>query len=303
MISTSATTLPVSRATVISLLLALMLLTSATASAEVMTSGKTWPPAAAVPTIVAPGINGAARFVKSAENVTIGPVVVTDAYRAVETDQGVKIRNLSIVGLTARNLQRDGIRLRDVVGAEIANFDLRMRAEPQTGEHLPEGIAIYAGSDIVIRDGQVSGFQMAPVSGVYGNGDGVATEPKSSGRILRVRSSNNTDGCFDLKGSWSLADLIAEACGKSFRFWNTIEAATLTSIDSGAAVHLASRAVVTIDRLVVRSSKPGPVIITEGKATLTIKACDLSGVAKGSTLVQYNGRENTIRLGTGCALN
>ncbi len=283
--------------------LALMLLASAPASAETMTSGKVWPPAAAVPTISAPGVNGAARFTKSAENVTIGPVIVTDAYRAVETDQGVVIRDLRIVGLTGRNLQRDGIRLRDVTGAEIAHFDLTMRAEPQTGEHLPEGIAIYAGSHIVIRDGQVSGFRMAPVPGVYGNGDGVATEPKSSGQILRVRSSNNTDGCFDLKGVWTLADLIGEACGKSFRFWNTITAGTLTSIESGAAVHLASRAVVTIDRLVVRSSKPGPVIVTEGKATLTIRECDLSGVAKGSTLVQYNGRENTIRLGPGCALN
>ena len=265
-------------------------------------SGQSWPGAAAPVAQASPTTNGVVRILGPAEGVTIGPASVVGPYRAVETGKGAVLSRSRITGLTARDLQRDGIRLRDATDVEISRFDLAMRAEPQTGRNLPEGIAIYAGSGITIRDGTVSGFRMATVEGRYTNGDGIATEKASSGTILRVVSRNNTDGGFDLKGAWTIDVLTAEGNGKSFRFWNRIKAGTLTSVDGGTAVHLARGADVTIERLVVRSSRPSTVIAVEGWVTLRVLACDLSGVASGSQLVRYNERGNTISLGSTCRL-
>lgn len=274
------------------------------AFAEVMTSGKVWPPAAAVPTIAAPGINGAARFVKPSENVTIGPVVVTGAFRAVETDQGVTVRNLRIDGLVGRDLQRDGIRLRNAIGAEISNFDLRMRAEPQTGDQFPVGITIYAGENIVVRDGVVDGFRLAVPAGGFVQGDGVGTEKGVKAmRIERVTARNNGDSGFDLKGDVVGRDLVSERNGNGVKAWHVTSITTLTSIDNKRAIHLPVGAKLQIDRLIARSAAKAHVIVVEGKGELTIGSCDLSGMAKGSILVQWNGSGAKLKLGPGCALN
>lgn len=269
----------------------------------------TFLPSALAPVISKPGANGIIRFTKSADNVVIGPCVLTDGYRAIETDQGVTLRRLRVNGVTGRNLQRDGIRLRRADDCEIANFDFSMRAEPQTGSHLPEGIAIYAGSDILIRDGKVSGFRMAdeidPNTGKlrYRNGDGVAVERDVTGlRIRNVIAEDNSDGGFDLKPDCELENLTAIRNGKGFRIWGKANAGLLTSVDNGAAVHLAGGSSLVVERLVCRSDRPAPVIVVEGGATLVIKSADLTSMPKGSTLVQYNGRNNSITLGEGCVL-
>lgn len=269
----------------------------------------TFLPAMAAPAISKPGLNGIIRFKKSAENVVIGPCVLNDGYRAIETDKGVVLKRLRINGLTSRGLWRDGIRLQRVEDCEIANFDLAMRAQPQTGEHLPEGIAIYAGSNILIRDGIVSGFRMAPEIDPktgklrYENGDGVAVEADVTGLVIRnVVSRGNSDGGFDLKPDCELDELTAEGNGKGFRFWRKAVAGLLTSVNNGAPIHLAKGSSLVVERLVARADKPGPVVIVEGGAALVIKSADLTGMPKGSTLIQYNGRGNNITLGDGCVL-
>ncbi|PZU89132.1 MAG: hypothetical protein DI527_16500 [Chelatococcus sp.] len=273
------------------------------AFAETMVSGKTWPPAAAVPTISATGTNGAARFVKSAHDVTIGPVIVIGAFRAVETDQGVTVRNLRIDGLVGRDLQRDGIRLRNAIGAEISNFDLRMRAEPQTGDQFPVGITVYAGENITIRDGVVDGFRLSVPAGSFVQGDGIGTERDVKGvRIERVTSRNNGDSGFDLKGQIVGRDLVSERNGNGIKAWHDATISTLTSIDNKRAIHLPVGAKLHIERLVARSVAKAHVIVVEGKGELTIGSCDLTGMAKGSILVQWNGSGAKLKLGTGCAL-
>ncbi len=280
-----------------------------TVNADVLESNTRWP-VATKRIISAPDTNGAVFFRNSATDVTIGPVEISGAYRAIETADGVVLRGLRIDGLTARDLQRDGMRLRRVENGEISNFDLQMRTEPQTGKHLPEGIALYTGSSIVIRDGKVSGFRMEPATNAktgkmtYTNGDGIATERGVDGlRIMRVTSSNNSDGGFDLKGrNIRLEDLTAIGNGKGYRIWDQVDAGRLASVDNKVAVHLLAGGQAKIERLVARSSGPGVVVMSEGSGSLAIGSCDLTAMAPGSVLVKRNGAGATITLGRGCIL-
>jgi hypothetical protein len=263
-----------------------------------VSTGTTFPPAA--PAISAPRVNGAIRFKFDAANWRIGPVKVDGAYRAIETDAGVDLTNGVIDGLTATNVTRDGIRIRKANGLTISNFDLRHAAAPSTGADLPEGIAITAGTNIVVRDGKASGFQWSGTG--YRNGDGIATEGASSGLIDRVTASDNSDGGFDIKGTWALDSLIAERNARNYRFWHNVTAGALVSSDGGTAVWLGKGAVVTIQRLTASSSKIAQVFALEGSTTLNVVSCDLTGMAKGSVLVKSNGSGNKVTLGPGCKL-
>ncbi|HET6535881.1 MAG TPA: hypothetical protein VFG41_06825, partial [Sphingomicrobium sp.] len=87
----------------------------------------------------------------------IGSWQISGWFRAVETRKGTRIRNLTIQGVTATDLQRDGIRIRgDVDGVNIRDFKLRMRSEPQSPPNLPIGIAVQTGHSITISDGDIS---------------------------------------------------------------------------------------------------------------------------------------------------
>lgn len=286
----------------IRLLAMLMLLAPLPAAAEPMASGRHWP-ASSAPTISAPGVNGAARFTKSADNVRIGPVVILDAFRAVESDQGVVVKGLRIDGLSARNLQRDGIRLRDARGTIISNFSLAMRAAPQTGDQFPVGITIYAGSNITIRDGVVDGFRHIDPAGKHNQGDGIGTEKGVVSMLIeRVTARNNGDSGFDLKGNIIGRDLVSERNGNAIKAWHDVQITTLTAIDNKRVIHLAAGAKLRIDRLVARSSGKAFVIITEGKGEITIGSCDLTGMALGSVLVQRNAPGAVMMLGPSCKL-
>lgn len=269
--------------------------------AEGVQSGARWAPRE---TVNAPGVNGAVKLEGVLRRVKIGPATVTDAYRAVESMPGSAVDGLTIRGLTGRNLQRDGIRLRQASDVTISDFDLSMRPEPQSGRNLPEGIAIYAGHDITIRDGRLSGFRMVEVPKHYTNGDGIATESGVDGiTIVRVRSTDNSDGGFDLKGTNIRLDaLTAERNGRGFRFWGQATAGTLTSIDSrGAAFWFGRGAAVKIDRIVVRSSTTAPILLLDGAASVEIGACDLS-VPPGTKLVRSDSSGTTLSLGASCKL-
>src|SRR5579871_5559038 len=95
-------------------------------------SGESWQSAS----IVAPGVNGAVVLAGEVDDATVGPADVRYAYRGIETRADARVRNIRIHDFTAYDLQRDGIRLRNVDGATIENFHLQMRDQPQQGPNL-----------------------------------------------------------------------------------------------------------------------------------------------------------------------
>lgn len=279
-----------------------MAATGSSAAAQTkLTTGGAWPSPVTVPTIDAPNVNGAVVLSGKVSGAKIGPVIVTRAFRAVEQRDGA-VTGLVIDGLTATDLQRDGIRIRQADGLTIANFTLRFRAAPQSGRNLPEGIAIYAGKGIVIRNGVIDGFRMVTKAGAYTNGDGIATEPGVTDALIEdVTSSNNSDGGFDLKGTVRLDRLTAIGNKRNYRFWGNITAGTLTSQDpTGASIAITRGTVVVIDKLIVRQKTLAPILILDG-GTLTIKACDIQAPA-GTKLSKVESAGSVVTLGPGCTL-
>jgi hypothetical protein len=265
----------------------------------------------ATPTIHAATLNGVFRLSKNASNVAIGPVWVDGPYRAVESAPNVRTTGLTIRGLKATNLQRDAIRILGASNVLIERFDVSMRAAPQTGSNLPEGIAIGGNNctpihNVTIRDGKINGFRMASVEGKYTNGDGIASEGCVDGlTIERVTSSNNSDGAFDLKGTRIvLRDLVAVNSNRAFRIWGKGVVATTLTADQfrGAGIWLGKDASITVDHFIGRSAKPGIVFRWESGASLTVKSCDLTGMAPGSTLQKSDGAAAKVLLGRGCKL-
>ncbi|KZE16218.1 hypothetical protein AVT10_12010 [Sphingomonas hankookensis] len=245
-------------------------------------------------------MNGAARLRVDAPDVTIGPVVVQDAYRAVETDAGVDTPRIRIRGLKATGLTRDGIRLRAAPGALIEDFDLTHADAPSTGEHLPQGIAITAGTGITIRNGRVARFRMPVEPGKYTNGDGIATEGGTSGTIANTLAEDNSDGGFDIKGTWTLDRTIARRNGRDYRFWNTVTAGTITAEGwTSAAVWIGKGARVRIDHLIASNDNAAPLLIVAGSTDVVITRCTLSRPT-GAPLVKSEGSGNRVVLGAGC---
>lgn len=240
------------------------------------------------------------------ENTVVGPLTVSGSYRVVESGKNLSMRNLRIQGLVGTELQRDGIRLRgDIDGATIQNFKLSMRGQPQTDPNLPIGIAVQSGRGIKISDGQVSGFQMVRIPGKYTNGDGIASERKVDDlTITRVVSRNNSDGGFDLKSrNTKLDQLRSENNGRNYRFWGTIEAGTLTSIEpSGAHIWAGHGAMIHVKRLIARSSNQSPLIQVDGADQIVIDSCDLH-LPPGTQLVRRDTNQTRVSLGPGCAVS
>jgi len=252
--------------------------------------------------IDAPGVNGAVVLAGEVDDATVGPASVRDAYRGIETRADARVRNLRIRNFTGQDLQRDGIRLRNVAGATIENFRLEMRDQPQQQSNLPEGITILSGQDIQIRNGSVRGFRMMPVKDRYTNGDGIATERAVSAVVIQdVTSSDNGDAGFDLKSADTRLDrLIASNNARNFRFWGQVDAGTLTSIDPRAAhIWLGKGAVVRIKLLRARSKDRAPLILLDGAQSLQIDRCDLR-LMPGTDIIQGERGGVTIRIGPGC---
>jgi hypothetical protein len=261
-------------------------------------------------------LNGPFR-VSASSPVLIERQWVDGSYRAIETNSGAKPLDVTIRAIKATNIQRDGIRVMNAGNILIEDFDLTMRAEPQTGTNLPEGIAIGGNNcapinNVVIRNGKVSGFRMAEVQGVYTNGDGVATEGCVVNlTISNVRASNNSDGGFDLKGQHVvLNNLVAENNSRGFRNWSPdATATTLVSKNNGTALWMGKPDAngvptkITIDRFIASSEVPAIVFRWERGALITVKSCDLTGMAPGSTLTKNDGSGAVVTLGEGCTLS
>lgn len=261
-----------------------------------ITSGRQWRPAKPMDT---PDLNGSAVIEGTVSGATIGPATVRRAYRAVESRPGSVLERSTIVGIVGTDLQRDGIRLRTANDVVIRDFDLTMRAQPQQGKNLPEGIAITAGRGIVIRNGRVRGFRMVEGRG-YTNGDGIATEGETQGQVADMTSSDNSDGGFDIKGTWQLDRLVAERNGRDYRFWNRVTAGTLSANGwRSAAVWAGKGATVRINHLIARNDTVAPLLIVAGGADVAIARCTLTRPA-GAQVVKSEGSNNHVRLGPGC---
>jgi len=282
-----------------SLLTLFLALTAASPRENHIRSGETWQPRSVMDT---PGVNGVVIFSGTVRGARVGPLNVRRAYRAVETrGRNSVLRDIRIEGLEATELERDGIRLRgDIDGAVIRDFTLRMRDRPQSGGHLPEGIALMAGRNISISDGQISGFRMVPVKDRYTNGDGIAAERSVENlRIARVEANDNSDAGFDLKSSRTRLDaLVARRNFRNYRFWHDVDAGTLTSVDPrNAHIWIGKQGKVRIDRLVARSSTEAPVFRIEKGGRLEVGRCDLS-LPRETPIVA--GDRTHVRLGPGC---
>ena len=246
--------------------------------------------------------NGVILLKKSISNTTLGPLAVTGAFRAIETASGVVLNNVVIDGINAIELQRDGIRLRTANDVTIKNFNLKSHDKLNTSPNLPEGIAISAGKKIVIQDGTIEGFRM--VKSGYTNGDGIAIERGASDvTIERVMIIDPSDGGVDLKSTnTKMNDVTVTKAYRAFRVWVDLEAGTLTSIDSGNAVFGNTNAKIHIKKLIVKSETPASVLNLNGKVTITVDECDLTGMAKGSKMLREEAKGNIIKLGKGCTL-
>lgn len=234
---------------------------------------------------------------------TIGPVNVRGAYSALYMDDNSEIRSLAVSNINVTQSQREGIRVRgNVDGVTICNFSIRMRAEPQSGTHLPGGIPIYSGKNIAITDGAISGFKMVPVAGEYTNGDGISSErPVDYLTIARVTSNDNSDGGFDLKSDHTyLYDTVAERNFRNYRFWTWVTAGTIRSVNPVQAhIWVGSGAEVVIDKLIATSVTPVYVLWLEPDAkSVTIRSCELN-VPAGTRFFK-KGSTAKLNLGPGC---
>jgi hypothetical protein len=266
------------------------------------------------PVVEAPGVvNGVVRITVDSSDIKVGPFTAKDVRSAVEADAGVDVHNAQFTGIDGRGLGRFGIRLRFAYSTTISDFDLTHSSALSVSPNLPGGIVIGGGDGITIRDGQVSGYRMAQSfdalgKPVYLNGDGVAIEEGAQNvTIERVTATDNSDGGFDLKlgaGSW-LDGLTAAWNNRGFRIWYQAEAGMLESIDNKTAVWIGGSATtVRIRRLVAKSRVPARVFLFDAKnkgIILKVGSCDLTGMAKGSTLGEgFSG--NKVTLGPGCRL-
>jgi len=263
-----------------------------------------------------PGTEGAVVLRGRIDGKRIGPKKIKGAYRAIETEKdGAEIKNLVIDGLVAEQLQREGIRLRGAVeNVTIRNFTLTHSATPNVPPHLPEGIHIQAGRNIVIENGTISGFQMTMPPDKYWNGDGIATEKTVDGVTIRnVTSNDNTDAGFDLKSSNTTLDRVSASGNKrNFRFWESTKIGTMTVgeiVKRGGAYgtagiwikgHAGKPPVIEIDTLIVRLTQPGTIIqVEDGPAEIRIGRCDIQAPA-GSRFLAAGDKQMKKTLGPGC---
>lgn len=303
--------------------LAALLASGASRSAAQITlqSGQSWP-ASGSQMLVQEGAqvidaNGKNAVVLAGNltNVTITPVTIANALRAVETkDDYATINGLRVTGLTAVEVQRVCIRLRGTVtNVLIDNVRCTMRDTPQVSPNMPEGIHLEAGNGVTIQNSSFDGFQMTMDRSQYWNGDGIATEREATNvRIINVSADDNTDSGFDLKSSNTWLDRVsAENNARNFRFWGPISIGTITVGDTvkrgGTSTTAdiwikgsADMPIIEIDRLVVRMVRPDAIIrVEDGPVDLRIGACDIQAPA-GSRFIVSESSATRKRLGPGC---
>jgi hypothetical protein len=277
---------------------------------------------------VDPTINGAfyVREHDAVRNARILPVVVHGSYRAFQMQLNTTLTNVTIDGLTATDVARDCFFLRKVFNVTVSNFNCKHGSTPSTLAELPEGIALMGGDGVYIGPGRVEGFVTAPEwdevnqKWKYRNGDGIAVDNAPTNvRIVNVTSVGNSDAGFDLKlgANNFITGVVSVNNSRGLRCWYNCSVGTYESRDDrSSAVWVRMGANIVIDMLKVSSSKPlsSAILTSEGakvetlpdgtqrktNATITIKACNFSGVAPGTLRFKADGWGTTLVLGPTC---
>lgn len=225
----------------------------------------------------------------SVSSKKIGTIKISKAFRVIETKPGTIVSDSEISDIVATDIIRDCIRLRRADRVLITNVTCRHATLPNAPPNLPEGLAILAGSDILVQDSEFSGFQMKMEPDRYWNGDGIAAEAAVDGlRIERVLVEDNSDGGVDLKAKNVFLDQVtARRNTRNFRFWESADAGTLISEDptsrggKSSPLHIwvlgrGQPKTVHIKNLIARSKTPAPLLVSEGGfTTFIIDECDI----------------------------
>jgi hypothetical protein len=171
---------------------------------------------------------------------------------------------------------------------------------------IPVGIAMGGATNIVIRRGEISGFQTVLADEKkYANADCISAERGDSFTATDIYAHDCTDGIIDTKATTHLDRVRAANAGHySYRFWALVTAGTLISENPGSAhIQIAAASTdVTIDKLIAVG--PRAIIAVDSKGIggkITIKGCDLSKWTGTSLLSGFYTRAK-IELGKGCTL-
>ncbi|EMD84336.1 hypothetical protein C725_0266 [Pacificimonas flava] len=237
------------------------------------------------------------------EDVAVGPATISDAKAFLWVAKSSELRNLQVDDVKLTNLKQEGIRLDgDATGVSIENFDFSMRDAQDTD--YPAGIILNSGTDILIRDGRLSGFRSPTAKGDYPQGDGVSAERGVSKlTITGVSASGNADGGYDLKSSETrLDDLRAEDNYRNYRLWGSVEAGRLESRNPrGAHLWAGKGADIRIAEFVVSSDTDAPILQIDGAKRVQIDHCVLS-VPEGTSTVSGNASNAELILDESCKL-
>ncbi|MET4594669.1 MULTISPECIES: hypothetical protein [unclassified Sphingomonas] len=169
---------------------------------------------------------------------------------------------------------------------------------------IPVGIAMGGATNIVIRRGEISGFQTVLADKKkYANADCISAERGDSFSATDIYAHDCTDGIIDTKATTYLDRIRAANAGHySYRFWAIVNAGTLISENPGGAhIQIASAtARVTIDKLIVIGPKAMIHVDSKGiGGEIMIKECDLAKWTGTSLLSGFSARAK-ITLGKGC---
>jgi len=236
------------------------------------------------------------------------PARVVNPYRVVETYSSSVYKNVTCSGLVGEGIKRDGIRLKGTLeNVTIENFKFTHEDTPSVPPHLPEGIAISAGKNITIRNGESSGFRMTMTG--YVNGDAYASERAVNGlRFENTIGRNSSDGCYDLKSKNTvMVNTFAYNCSRNYRFWGTGVAEKITSEDARLwHVGLYSASMKwQIKKIVVRSTTKAAIFHSESKGPGTSfivdpGACDI--IAPLGTKLFEGSKTETFVIPSDCVI-
>lgn len=244
-------------------------------------------------------------------NVTITNVRVDGGYRVIENTAAPDLIAAGCVGLHVRGARATGLERsfarirydsRDGVIEDVSASGMLTTGSTD----LPVGIAFAdTAHDFRIERCFMRGFQWKRRDTQYWNGDGFSTERGNKRFLFRQCAAwDNSDGGFDLKS----ADTLLDDCtsgrnARNFRFWSSIRATRLISLDPikiggiGDTNHFTIMAgpsaggpvEIHIGHLVVKSDRGWPIFdVHDGPARIVIGSHDIQ-VPPGTPLVRSRG--------------
>jgi hypothetical protein len=234
-----------------------------------------------------------------------GAPVASGAYRVIGRSSGPTVGVCD--GLVAKDIGRVGVEIRGS-NATLRNFRLVHSAIPNVKPHLPEGVHVISGTNIIIEDGYVAGFKSVNV-GKYPNGDGLAVEKDVNGLIVRnLEVDGASDSAFDLlKGQNIRLDNISGRDARRCIKWaarNThIGILNCSMITSNVieAKGIKTPLVIDLFRYDWRgATKPVTLFLVHPNATLIINRCRITGQPVSGSRLSIVGSNATLRLGAGC---